>query len=285
MIRIATQTFCLKKELQRDVCATLHALHDIGFDAVEPLILFREKQLDAAKNTPAFETLPEFYSVMQRLGMAMPSAHVGAGVGLDAPAAQQIARDILMLQEKYGLQDFVLSGVFDSPETVRLWAALANEVRRLTAAGGCRILYHNHDDEFTSISHNGQTVPAMDAFLELTHGDILLELDIGWAGVAGDERAIVEKYAQNIGLLHLKDVYAQYRNGSYRRTNMPPEAFAATGEGSIATKAILSRLDSLPRFRGTLVIDQDAAGAEDMLAALKRGHDNVRAMLKELGRG
>ena len=284
MIRIATQTFCLKKELQQDIPGTLQALHDIGFDALEPLILFREQQKDAARNTPTFETLPAFHSAMQRLDMAMTSAHVGAGVGLHAPGAHDVARKILMLREKYGIRDFVLSGVFSTPATVRLWAALANKVHRLTAADGCRILYHNHDDEFTLIRRRGELLPAMDAFLDLTHGDILLELDIGWAGVAGDERAIAEKYAQNIGLLHLKDVYAAYRDGSYHRTNMPPEAFAATGEGSIATKEILARLDSLPQFGGTLVIDQDAAGAEDMLAALRRGHDNVRAMLKELGR-
>lgn len=44
MVHIGTQTFGLGKELTNDLTGTLHMLHDIGFDAIEPFVLFNEKQ-------------------------------------------------------------------------------------------------------------------------------------------------------------------------------------------------------------------------------------------------
>ena len=148
---------------------------------------------------------------------------------------------------------------------------------------GCRIVYHNHDDEFKQIRFRGKTVEAMEAFLTLTSPDVLLQVDIGWAGLAGDEVAIIKRYADRIMSIHLKDFYPAYKTGNYTRKNMPAEAFAPVGDGVIRTKEVLSLLDTLPHFAGTVVIDQDECGGS-MLEALEDGCKNVRSILDETGR-
>lgn len=102
--------------------------------------------------------------------------------------------------------------------------------------------------------------------------------EIGWAGIAGDEQQTVKYYADRIAMLHLKDFYPDYRNGQYTRKNMPTEAFAAIGEGGIATKEILAIRETYPNFSGNIIIDQDKTTG-DMLKALETGHRNIRTML------
>ena len=59
---------------------------------------------------------------------------------------------------------------------------------------------------------------------------------------------------------------------------MPTAAFAPIGEGTIATRAILSRCQTFPHFSGNLIIDQDKSSG-DMLKALAMGRSNISAML------
>jgi sugar phosphate isomerase/epimerase len=102
-------------------------------------------------------------------------------------------------------------------------------------------------------------------------------MDIGWAGMAGDEMDIVQRYADRIATIHLKDFYAPYLRSGFNRTNIPAEAFAPIGSGAVATAQVLQRLNSLPQFTGNLIIDQDESRIP-MLEALKTGFDNVKAM-------
>ena len=41
---IATQSFGLKKEFEADLTGTIRRLHDMGFQGIEPFILFQKEQ-------------------------------------------------------------------------------------------------------------------------------------------------------------------------------------------------------------------------------------------------
>ena len=138
---------------------------------------------------------------------------------------------------------------------------------------GCRILYHNHDDEFHNLRGGGN---ALDQFLKKTSPDVLLQIDIGWAGMAGDEYEIVKRYGDKLHTLHLKDFYGQYR-GNYTRKNIPDEAFAPIGNGAIRTKACIDLVKTLPNFSGNYIIDQDKS-THGMLEDLKIGYYNLRRL-------
>ena len=283
MTEIATQTYGLSKEFTADFTGTIQALHDAGFQGIEPLIRFEQTQGKLTKNVWTLETLKTGWEEMRSLGMTFPSVHIAVGYGWFAMPAERIVKTILMLHEQYGMQYFVVSAPFGSLALARRWAKLASRISDAIVPHGCRLVYHNHDDEFQKIRFRGKSVEAMEAFLTLTSPDVLLQVDIGWAALAGDEVSIIKRYADRIMSSHLKDFYPAYKTGKYTRKNMPAEGFAPVGEGVIQTREVLSLLDALPHFAGTVVIDQDKSDGS-MLEALKNGYKNVRAILDETGR-
>lgn len=277
-MNIATQTFGLEKEFTADLTGTIQALHNAGFQAIEPLLLFDEKQGKRSKNLWALDTLKTAWEKMQSLDMEIPSVHIGVGFGWLTMPVNLITKNILMLHKAYGIRDYVISAPFGTLALAKHWAKLAANISDAITPHGCRVLYHNHDDEFQSVRYQGKTVEAMEAFLDLTSPDVLLQVDIGWAGMAGEEADIVKRYAAKIASLHLKDFYPKYRNSGYTRKNMPTEAFAPIGKGAIATEKILSMSKELPDFSGNIIIDQDKS-VGSMLEALKIGRGNISAIL------
>lgn len=278
MSKIFTQTFGLSKEFSEDLIGTIQKLHDIGFDGIEPFVMFNEEQGKLPKNLWALDTLKVAKAKMDELGMTIPSVHIGVAFGWFSMPVGTIAKNIQMLHDQFGISNFVISSTFGTLAQTKHWAEMMRQISDAVRPYGCRVVYHNHDDEFKKVRYQGKTVEAMEVFLELTSKDVMLQLDIGWAGIAGDELAIVKHYADRIALLHLKDFYSDYRNGQYTRKNMPTEAFAAIGEGAVKTKEILSIRESLPNFGGAIIIDQDKTTG-DMLQALETGLVNIRTML------
>ena len=93
------------------------------------------------------------------------------------------------------------------PEHFESIAAVEAAADRLSAAAdtladhGLRLHYHNHDHEFVSLDGR----PALTHLLEATDG-VGLELDVGWAGAAGqDPLAYLATHGDRISLVHLKD--------------------------------------------------------------------------------
>ena len=81
--------------------------------------------------------------------------------------------------------------------------------------------YHNHAHEFVDLG--GET--AFERFAELAP-DVGLELDVGWALVGGyDPAALIERYADRIDLLHMKDMAVETRD------------FCEIGEGDVDMQA------------------------------------------------
>lgn len=53
---IAVQGFGLKDAFEKDLVGTIRQIHDIGFDGIEPLILFQDEQKNMPKNVWARDT-------------------------------------------------------------------------------------------------------------------------------------------------------------------------------------------------------------------------------------
>ena len=280
MASVFTQSFGLKKEFSEDLTGTIEKLHTIGFDGIEPFVLFNEKQGKTPKNLWALDTLKEAKQKMDELGMTIPSAHIGIGFGWFSMPVGKITKNILMLHDTYGIENFVVSGPFGTVPLAKHWGKLAKKISDAIRPHGCRLIYHNHDDEFKKAAYKGRQAEIMEAFLDYAGKEVLFEVDIGWAHFAGDEREIVRRYADRIVILHLKDFYPEYLNARYNRNNLPDAAFAPIGEGGVKTKEILAMRKELPNFSGDVIIDQDKYSG-DMLESLKTGHRNIRAMLEE----
>ena len=188
----------------------------------------------------------------------------------------EVIRDhILSLHDTFGITDFVSSGVFKTTEMVRHWAELAQKISDVIRPWGCRMLYHNHNEEFQPLDGREGDEDAMELFLKETSDDVLLQVDIGWAGMETDVPAFLRKHPDRVGSIHLKDFYPGFRQ--YSREEMPTEMFAPIGEGVIPTREVLSMLDSFPHFGGTVIIDQDKSG--NNLRDLEIGYRNILRML------
>lgn len=279
MMKIATQTFGLRQELNEDLLGTIDKIHSVGFDAIEPFILFNEKQGSRDKNLWAYNTLELAVKRMNSLGMTIPSAHIGVGFGMIAMPINMIMENIVRIHEIYGIDSFVISGTFCTVRQTKHWAKLASKISDAARAYGCKILYHNHDDEFQKVRYKGDIITAMDIFLEETDPDVQLQLDIGWAGLVEDECSLLHHLSRRIASIHLKDFYPNYMEG-YNRKTMPAEAFAPIGEGAIRINKIISMLGEMPSLGGTVIIDQDKY-IGDMINSLGKGCINVRKMMGE----
>lgn len=277
MTTIATQTYGLGRELTADFEGTLEKLHAIGFDALETFILFRPAQGSTPKNLWTFEMLKVGDGKLKSLGMGISSAHIGIEFGGQVLPTAVIADNVRHVREVYGIRDFVISGHFGTPEAAKRWAGISCEIAAAIAQADCRLLYHNHDDEFRKL-RQAEAEDAMEIYLAETGSQVFLEMDIGWAAMTGNELEIVERYAERIAIVHLKDFYGPFLRSNYTRNNVTQDAFAPIGCGAVATARVLAWLERLPNFTGSLVIDQDESGIP-MLEALKTGYDNVKSML------
>lgn len=274
MITIGTQIYGLASQLAEDFEGTIRSLRRMGFDAIEPLVVIAENQKGHPINFWALETLRRAKRVMDQEGMIIPSAHLMELIEDPAKAdAGDISGILRQLKKEFAIPAFVFSGLISTQEEALSWAILLSRVASLVQDDGIRILYHNHDAEF----QGGQPGDHLELFLT-TASQVDLQMDTGWVGVATDELEVFERFKDRIGALHLKDEYPEFLRSGYDRTSIPSEAFSPIGSGGIRHDRILSRLSELPRFKGSLVIDQDAS-RQDMMEELRKGLSYIRKQI------
>jgi sugar phosphate isomerase/epimerase len=217
---IGLQLYTVGDEMDRDPAGTLRAVAAVGYKQVElsPLTKTSPKDLKKAID----------------------------GAGLENPSGHYILPDLISnLQEKIDLahqfgQEFMVVAVpwvADSsrfkpdPKSGQLglflevikgltlddwkWnAEQFNKVGEQVKKAGLQLAYHNHNFEWKSFGG----VTGYDEFLRLTDSAFVkLELDCGWAAVAGQDAVLyLTKYPQRYSLLHIKD----YRKGFTPRTTL-----------------------------------------------------------------
>ena len=261
---IGVNLFGLRQLLKADRSGTLQKLRDIGIEAVEPLVPLGKNKLSALSHE-----LEEY----RALGFSIPSVHISPSLFGRKP--EIISRDLLKIQDLTGISVFVFSGMFSKKKAAQKWGNLLGETARATNSSGITVLYHNHTMEFAEVSDSGKA--ALDCFFDAAGPDVLLQLDIGWAGIAGDELAAERKYADRIAEIHCKDFF-EGAKGNYSVFTMPKTMFAPIGEGVMKTKEVLSHRGELPNFNGAVLIDQDHS-AGNMLHDIEIGFRNLKEIL------
>ncbi|GAB3212086.1 sugar phosphate isomerase/epimerase [Marinactinospora endophytica] len=182
----AVQLYTLRDRLAQDRAATLRAVADLGYRAVEPFDVVTDPaglrvDLDAA-------------------GLTVCSVH--------APALDPDTRDAAFAgAATVGAGTVVVP--FQSPERFLDAAALRDLAADLNTAAaaarrrGLRLGYHNHDFEL-STRIDGR--PALEALADLLDPDVLLEVDVYWAAVGGVEvPPLLQRLGDRARYLHVKD--------------------------------------------------------------------------------
>lgn len=252
------QLYGMEQDIRRDPRAVFQALQDMRIKVIEPFI--DRQDCDFSRPNPLFALWREFEFLL-------PSAHVHPWI---LNEEENIGRTLRALHQDTGISTFIFSGLTETEEDGRHCGLILGKAAKEIREDGISILYHNHTMEFATVPNSDQAI--LDVILEAADGTVGLQLDIGWAGIAGDETAIARKYADRIVEIHCKDFYPGARQ--YTWNNMPKELFAPIGEGFIQTKAILDMTPSFSRFNGTVLIDQDQS-ARNMLDDIRVGYQNL----------
>ncbi|MEU4162925.1 sugar phosphate isomerase/epimerase [Actinoplanes sp. NPDC026670] len=195
--RLSVQLYSVRDQLAADLDGTLARLAALGIDAVEPYTVFdRPDELAAA---------------LARHGLAAPTAHApllsdqieyqGHLVPLPPPA--------IALEAARAVGAHVVFDPMTSPQRWRTPADVAATAARLnaaaeTAAGfGLRVGHHNHSFEF---HQRFDDVSAYEYFVSLLDESVLLEVDLYWAALAGqDLPALLQRLGSRVHAVHVKD--------------------------------------------------------------------------------
>lgn len=267
---------------EKNLSGTLKKLRENGADAVEGLLVPIKRDPSARGAVTSECGFGELYAESARLGLKIPSVHVFYKVRGRFMPKPSVIRSIRTLSREYGVETFAFSGAFRDKAGAEKWAAYLESIAQALQGENCRILYHNHDQELTKIQVNGEEMFALDHFMRRTSDNIMLQMDIGWAGMGTDEVALAKKYAGRIDSIHLKDFVPGSR-GHFHNPDVPAKQFCAIGEGEIRTAEVLNMRHTFPSFSGMIVIDQDFSSG-DLLEDIRLGIQNTKAILKETSR-
>lgn len=287
--------------------STLEKVAALGYKEVEPAGGYADLEPKA------------FRALLDRLGLSMPSTHSGATEGPDlekqldgfqtmgieyceisAPRGQDRGAGAsrgsrgrpLQPGEYYNPGDgityssFTQSTAFGpyqppvSLESVKQRAAQLNEHGKIGKKFGIKMLVHNHTGEFEKLTDSPKST--YDVLLAETDPELVtMQLDIGWANVAGiNVLDLFKDHPGRFELWHIKDMVGLKTvnpslSPNQRTASM---AFVPVGAGQIDYKAVFAgaKQAGLKHF---CVEQDDAASWGDSLAAARVSHDALARML------
>jgi sugar phosphate isomerase/epimerase len=159
-------------------------------------------------------------------------------------------------------------------------AADLNKYGKMASKFGVKMLIHNHTGEFEKLVDSDKS--AYDIYLtECDPAFVTMQLDIGWATIAGqDVLGMFKKYPGRFELWHIKDIFGiKLLNKSVRYTERTQDvAFEPYGVGQIDYKPFFDQaeLAGLKHF----CVEQDNGPAwGDSVAAARISYENLTTML------
>ncbi|MGG7462992.1 MULTISPECIES: sugar phosphate isomerase/epimerase family protein [unclassified Plantibacter] len=198
---IALQLYSVRDALSDDVDQTLGRVAAIGFTAVE---LYGLARFGA-----------QYETALAAHGLTAPSVHA-ALVDADQSAALDAA-------ERLGVTTVIEPKTdparwTDAAEIDRIAESL-NAAAELADRRGMRVGYHNHDGELlgrvpdrsgadasAGAVARADTVTGLDHLVYRLDPRVVLEVDVYWAAVAGqDVAALLSRHASRVAFVHVKD--------------------------------------------------------------------------------
>ncbi|MCX4704280.1 sugar phosphate isomerase/epimerase [Streptomyces sp. NBC_01352] len=198
---LAVQLYSVHEALVADRPATLKRLADLGYRYVEPFAL-------GFWNTPADELTSAARALrddLDAVGLAVTSVHTSVSAH-EQRGLVEMCR-ILGTDTAFVPIPFLVEGFegqrFEDRDAVALFADRLNAAAREVAASGVRLGYHNHHLEWEQLPDGAR---AFDVLWERLDPDVLAEVDLYWAAVAGQDPAeVVERLGERAVAAHVKD--------------------------------------------------------------------------------
>lgn len=229
---LGIQLYSVREQLAKDYEGTLVEVGSVGYREVETAGFYQRSAVDVKQ-------------AMQKANLRCVSAHF--------PFADLHARydEILAFSKELGIEYLICSSPgFKTPAssagsdhgrvlTLDDWRWNADQFNLLgekAAAAGIHFGYHNHVHEFAAVDG---VVPYMEILRITDPSKVTLELDCGWATVAGVKPVdLLRDYPKRFSMLHVKDF----------KTNASSAAGADAHEPTV-TELGLGSIDYRPIFQ------------------------------------
>lgn len=239
---LGVQLWTLRDELVADAPSTLEQVATLGYIGVEAVLL---PGLDARR----------LRGLCDAVELEILAAHLPLPVGDQASESLDNALTL-------GVHDLIVTpgpDRWETPEEIQRYADEVNTGLGAAADAGLRLGYHNHDWEFAQLDGIGL---AYDLFLGLVDPALVLEVDLYWAAVAGQELpTLMTSLGARCEFVHVKDGPLS-----------PPEPNTAVGDGVVD---LTSALRAATSSRWHIVELDSFAGAP--LEALRRSANHLAA--------
>ena len=272
--QVGLELFTVRDLLAKDFEGTLARVAEIGYREVEPV---GYNNLDPK----AFRALLDKYK------LTAPSTHAGAtaGPGLEKELEGHRTMGILYTEVRSAPGSAPAAGRGQprpqrTVESVKHTAAQYNQHGRIARKFGMKILVHNHTQEFELLDDGKHT--EYDILLAETDPSLVaMQLDIGWASVAG--RNILEMFRKTPGrfeLWHVKDAVGINGLDPALTPNQrrPKTRLVPVGQGEIDYKAIFAQA-AQAGLKHYAIEQDNAADSGDSLASAKASYTGLRNLL------
>lgn len=228
-MRTALQLYSVRDEVEKDFEGTLKAVSEFGYSGVEFAGLY-------GKTPKEVKTLCEKY------GLVPVSSHVGISEMIEN---ESVFSDYKEIGCEYIAIPYIapeeMSTETDRRETIEKVRGLSEKAK----AAGLKMLYHNHAHELSKL--NGKNF--LDELYSAVPDILLPEFDVCWLHFAGEDPvAYLERYADRIKVVHLKDYVAV--DGAER-----PD-FRPLGRGTVDIPSVVKTAEKLGAE--WLIVEQDA---------------------------
>lgn len=186
-IPMSLQLYSIRGDCAKDFDGALAAVAKMGFDGVE--FAGYHKYADKPK---------ELKAKLNELGLKAAATHIGTGT-LRGDALQKT----IEFHQEIGCKFLIVpgDGDFTKPDKSKALADLFNEVAAKLKPLGMACGYHNHSHEFAKEGDSNH----WEIFAKRTSKDVILQIDFGWAAVAGQDCPdLVKRYPGRCQVVHLK---------------------------------------------------------------------------------
>lgn len=259
------QLYCVRDEMKTDPLGTLKKLAAIGYKNVEHANY---------KDRKFYGWSPrEFKTILNDLGMKMPSGHTVMGKQHYDDAKKEFTDAWKYTVEDAATagQQFVISPWLDETlrktydDTVR-YMEVFNKSGELCKKSGMKFGYHNHDFEFSQKLNN---MSVYDIILKNTDPSLVMQqLDIGNLYNGGaNAMEVFKQYPGRFESMHVKDeILAKEGKEKYESTIL--------GTGIVPVKEIID----LGRKAGTIhfIVEQESYQGKTPIACMKEDYNIMK---------
>jgi sugar phosphate isomerase/epimerase len=266
--QVGLELYTVRDLTAKDYEGTVAKVAEIGY-----------KEVEAATDYANLEPR-QFRAMLDRYGLTMPSTHVGAAAG---PGLEKQLEGFQVM----GIQYTEISGGGGggrggppTEESVKRTAGQLNQNGALVKKFGMKILVHNHTMEFQPLE-GSQRRPYDVLLAETDPALVAMQLDVGWASVAGqDILGMFKTHPGRFELWHVKDAKG-IRMMNAQMTQQERQRSAAlvpVGLGEVDYKAIFAAA-GLAGLKHYCIEQDNAADWGDSVAAARKSYQNLVKML------